>query len=136
LRKGVFTIIKIDTDSSVFIVERKDIGEGIKPLRKRSGIAVLTNGIYRLYDREGTLLYIGKGKNILNRVLDHMRGKSANTRHFFEEVERAEIQILPLYSDLEIQNLEQYLIKIFQPKYNKLKWSDYTILYRIKEFDI
>lgn len=129
-------MIKIDTDSSIFLIERKDIEVGIKPLRKRSGIPVLSNGIYRLYDSEGTLLYIGKGKNVLNRVLDHMRGKSANTRYFFEEIERAEIHILPLYSSLEIENLEQYLIKIFHPKYNQLKWSDYAIMIRIKDFEI
>lgn len=128
-------MIKIDTDSTVFLIERKDIEEGIRLLRKRSGIPVLSNGIYRLYDKDGVLLYIGKGKNVLNRVLDHMRGKSANTRLFFEEIER-EIHLLPLYTKRQIENLEQYLIKVFNPRYNQLKWSDYAIMYRVKEFEI
>jgi hypothetical protein len=136
VEKENHNMIKIDTESSVFLIERKDIGEGIKSLRKRSDIPVLSNGIYRLYNKDGILLYIGKGSKVLNRVIDHMRGKSANTRSFFEEIERAEIHILPLYSGWTTEKLEQYLIKVLNPKYNELKWSDYYISNIVKEFEI
>ncbi|MBO9131425.1 GIY-YIG nuclease family protein [Bacillus sp. 165] len=129
-------MIKIDIDCSIILIERKDIKEGIKALRKRSRIAVLTNGIYRLYNKDGVLLYIGRGKKVLNRVIDHMTGKSLNTRHFFEEIEHAEILILPSCSRGRIESLEQYLIKVFNPKYNELKWSDYTIMNLIKDFEV
>jgi hypothetical protein len=78
----------------------------------------------------------GRGSKVLNRVIDHMTGKNANTRHFFKEIERAEIHVLPLYSKLKTENLEQYLIKVFNPRYNQLKWSDYAIMYRSKKFEI
>ncbi|KZR59968.1 GIY-YIG nuclease family protein [Pseudobacillus badius] len=129
-------MIKIDTDGHIFLIKRKDIEEGIRLLRKRSGIPVLSNGIYRLYDKEGVLLYIGRGSKVLNRVLHHMRGKSANTRNFFREIESVEIHLLPLYSKGETEDLEQYLIKVLNPKYNELKWSDYYIFNAIKGFEI
>ncbi|AZU61670.1 GIY-YIG nuclease family protein [Neobacillus mesonae] len=129
-------MIKIDTNSSVFLIEREDIEEGIKTLRKRSRIPVLSNGIYRLYDSEGVLLYIGKGKKVLNRVIEHMTGKSENTRRFYKQIERSEIHILPFYTERKIVDLEQYLIKIFNPKYNRLKWSDGAVLAGSKYFEI
>jgi excinuclease UvrABC nuclease subunit len=52
-----------------------------------------------------------------------MKGKCENTRRFFEQIERAEIHIFPSYKDWETGDLEQYLIKIFNPKYNRLKWG-------------
>lgn len=129
-------MIKINTDNSIILIGRQDIEEGITALRKRSGIKVLTNGIYRLYNKDGILLYIGRGKNVLNRVVTHMKGKNSNTRHFFKEMELAEIHILPLYSEGATEDLEQYLIKVLNPKYNRLKWLDETIISRIQDFEI
>lgn len=129
-------MIKIDTYSRIFLIRRKDIEDGIIALRKRSGIKVLTNGIYRLYNKDGVLLYIGRGKKVLNRVIDHMKGKSLNTRYFYQEVEFAEIYILPLYCEGKTDDLEQCLIKILNPKYNKLKWSDFAIMKRMIDFEI
>lgn len=128
-------MIKIDTGTTTFLIEGKDIKEGINDISKRSGINLLTNGIYRLYNKDGVLLYIGRGK-VLNRVFSHMTGNSGNTKRFWKEIERAEITILPLYSVGKTEDLEQYLIKILKPKYNRRKWSDYAIMYRIKEFEI
>ncbi|ARK24160.1 hypothetical protein SporoP37_05315 [Sporosarcina sp. P37] len=129
-------MIKIDTDGKIFLIDRTDIEKGIKEIRKRSAIPVQANGIYRLYDRKGNLLYIGRSSKVLTRVIDHMAGKSGNTRRFSEEIERAEIYLLPFYSKYEIDNLEQYLIDLFNPKYNQLKWTEGTAKYRCMEFEI
>lgn len=129
-------MIKIDTDGQLFLIDRTDIEKGIREIRKRSAIPVRANGIYRLYDRKGNLLYIGRSSKILARVIDHMAGKCENTRRFFEEIERAEIHLLPFYSKYEIDDLEQYLIELCNPKYNQLIWSEGTAKYRCREFEI
>ncbi|MCT1904333.1 GIY-YIG nuclease family protein [Oceanobacillus sojae] len=129
-------MIKIETGSSIFLIEKSDIELGIREIRKRSGIPVQSNGIYRLYDKNGTLLYIGMGGKILNRVFVHMRGKSPNTSGYYHEIEWAEIHTLPLYRRSKTEELEQFLIKMLNPKYNELKWSGYTIMNMIKYFEI
>lgn len=60
--EGYHRMIKIETNGEIFLIERNDLEAGIKELRKRRGIVVFSNGIYRLNDIEGVLLYIGIGK--------------------------------------------------------------------------
>lgn len=129
-------MIKFEIANHILIINRNDIVDGVKILRIRSGIPVHSNGIYKLYDNDGVLLYIGMGGNVLSRAISHMKGKSENTKRFYKEIQRAEILILPLYTDYETEELEQYLIKIFKPKYNQRKWSDHLILNKIKNFEI
>ncbi|WP_303966478.1 GIY-YIG nuclease family protein [Sporosarcina ureae] len=129
-------MIKIDTDGQLFLIDRTDIEIGIREIRKRSAIPVHANGIYRLYDKKGILLYIGRSSKILARVIDHMVGKCENTKRFYEEMYRAEIYLLPFYSKYEIDDIEQYLIELCNPKYNQLKWSEGTAKYRCKEYEV
>ncbi|MGY0694375.1 GIY-YIG nuclease family protein [Virgibacillus sp. FSP13] len=121
-------MLKIDTGNNIFFIEKSDIELGIREIRKSSGIPVQLNGIYRLYDKNGTLLYVGMSSKILNRVFDHMRGKSLNTNYFYQEIEWAEILTLPNNRKSTTEKLEQFLIKTLNPKHNELKWSDYTII--------
>jgi excinuclease UvrABC nuclease subunit len=127
---------KLDTSGEIFLIEQIDLLAGIKDIRKRRKIPVLSNGIYRLYDREGVLLYIGKGKKILNRVFDHMMGRCENTKRFYQQIFRAELHILPFYTEMETEDLEQYLIYILNPKYNRLKWCESTVIGRGDHFSI
>jgi hypothetical protein len=62
-------MIKIDTNGEIFLIEKSDIEIGVKEIRKRSGIPVLSNGIYRLYGKDGGLLYIGMSGKVLNGSL-------------------------------------------------------------------
>lgn len=76
-------------------------------------------GVYRYYDREGKILYIGKAKNLKNRVSSYFvqsRTTSARIRLLVKKIARIEYTIVPNEKDAFL--LENALIKEHQPRYN------------------
>ena len=77
-------------------------------------------GSYQYYDREGTIIYVGKAKNLKNRV----------SSYFHKEVDRYKTKVLVskiwdiTYTVVNTEEdallLENNLIKKYQPKYNIL----------------
>ncbi len=75
-------------------------------------------GIYKMYDNAGNLLYVGKAKNISNRLNQYVDiSKLENHKQVMRSmVKRVEWEITQNESDALI--LEQKLIKTLKPKYN------------------
>ncbi|WP_116964520.1 excinuclease ABC subunit UvrC [Fastidiosibacter lacustris] len=88
-------------------------------------------GVYRMYDGEGNLLYVGKAKNLHKRVNSYFnRGaKDLKTQTLAAQVNFIDITVTP--SDYEAFLLESALIKKHKPKYNILFKDDksYPYLY-------
>lgn len=80
--------------------------------------APLAPGIYKMYDRDGNLLYVGKAKNLLNRLRQYIDvSKLENHKQVMRSlVNRVEWETTPNEQDALI--LEQQLIKTLKPKYN------------------
>jgi len=80
--------------------------------------APLAPGIYKMYDDLGTLLYVGKAKNLSNRLNQYVDiSKLENHKQVMRSlVTRVEWEITQNESDALI--LEQKLIKTLKPKYN------------------
>jgi len=80
--------------------------------------APMSPGIYKMYDATGNLLYVGKAKNILNRLRQYVDiSKLENHKQIMRSlVHRVEWEITKNESDALI--LEQKLIKTLKPKYN------------------
>jgi excinuclease ABC subunit C len=75
-------------------------------------------GIYRYYDGEGRLLYVGKAKNIRKRVSSYFTA-GRNTRKTAELVRRIErMEFTIVGSEQDALLLENSLIKEFQPRFN------------------
>ncbi len=75
-------------------------------------------GIYKYYDANGVLMYIGKAKNLKKRVLSYFT-KNHDSRKTHVMVSRiADIQFTLVDSEVDALLLENSLIKKFQPKYN------------------
>lgn len=75
-------------------------------------------GIYRFYDENGALLYIGKSINIKQRVLSHFAAnKSARSNEMQQQLSNIEFTETP--SDFGAQLLENQLIKSETPLYNR-----------------
>ena len=80
--------------------------------------APLSPGIYKMYDGEGNLLYVGKAKNLLNRLRQYIDiSKLENHKQVMRSlVTRVEWETTKTEQDALI--LEQNLIKTLKPKYN------------------
>ena len=77
-------------------------------------------GIYQMFDSEGTILYVGKAKNLKNRLSSYFRsaGMSIKTASMMQKVE--DIQITVTHTENEALILESNLIKQHKPRYNIL----------------
>ncbi len=81
-------------------------------------------GVYQFYDLEGTILYVGKAKNLKKRVSsyftkNHEYGK---TRVLVKKIEAIKHIVVPTESDALL--LENNLIKKYRPRYNVLLKDD------------
>ena len=84
-------------------------------------------GVYRYFDESGTIIYIGKAKNLKNRVSSYftnLKGKDNKTRRLVAQIRKLEFTIV--HSEFDALLLENTLIKQFQPKYNILLRDDKT----------
>ncbi len=78
-----------------------------------------TPGIYRYYDEEGTIIYIGKAKNLKKRVSSYFRNDAqhnSKTKVLVKKI--ADIQHHVVNSEKDALLLENALIKEHQPRYN------------------
>jgi excinuclease ABC subunit C len=87
-------------------------------------------GVYRYYDTNDTIIYIGKAKNLKNRVSSYFN-KSAqhNTKTIRLVSLIAKIEFSIVNTEFDALLLENSLIKEYQPKYNILLRDDKTFPY-------
>lgn len=81
-------------------------------------------GIYLFYDNKGELLYVGKAKNLKNRVSSYFQRSAAlgeRTRQLVSQV--AKVKTIVTDSEIESLLLEANFIKKHLPKYN-IKLTD------------
>ncbi|QJB34707.1 excinuclease ABC subunit C [Chitinophaga oryzae] len=89
----------------------------------------LDPGIYKYYDKDGTLLYVGKAKSLRKRVSSYFVKYHDNfkTRKLVEHIHHIEFTIVNSEQDAFL--LENSLIKQFQPRYNINLKDDKTYPY-------
>ncbi|MBC9911243.1 excinuclease ABC subunit UvrC [Chitinophaga varians] len=89
----------------------------------------LNAGIYKYYDKDGALLYVGKAKSLRKRVGSYFVKYHDNfkTRKLVEHIHHIEFTIVDSEQDAFL--LENSLIKQFQPRYNINLKDDKTYPY-------
>ena len=87
-------------------------------------------GVYKYYNIEQELIYVGKAKSLKKRVSSYFNnaiGINLKTRRMVKEI--VKIEIILVNSELDALLLENNLIKKAQPKYNILLRDDKTYPY-------
>lgn len=86
-------------------------------------------GVYRMFDTEGRLLYVGKAKNLKKRLASYFRktGHAPKTHALVARISQVETTITA--NETEALLLEQTLIKESRPPYNILLRDDKSYPY-------
>ena len=83
-------------------------------------------GVYQYYDKEGSLLYIGKAKNLKKRVTSYFTKHHNNAKTSVLVKKIASIKHIVVETETDALLLENNLIKKYQPKYNIMLKDDKT----------
>ncbi|GIP31060.1 GIY-YIG nuclease family protein [Paenibacillus sp. J2TS4] len=76
-------------------------------------------GCYLMKNTEGLIIYIGKAKNLRNRLRSYFYQGRSSSRHKLLVEEIAGIEVILVHNEAESLLLENNLIKRYQPKYNR-----------------
>lgn len=93
----------------------------LHPMLNKASLAQLplTAGVYYFHDEKGKLLYIGKSRNIRNRVLQHFRN-SVSPKAIEMRLSTAQVTFTETGSELLALLLESDEIKTKSPLYNRM----------------
>ncbi|QUN07366.1 excinuclease ABC subunit UvrC [Shewanella yunxiaonensis] len=81
-------------------------------------------GVYRMYDVSGTVIYVGKAKDLKKRVSSYFRKNLPNIKTQALVSHIANIDVTLTHSETEALILENDYIKRYQPRYNVLLRDD------------
>jgi len=81
-------------------------------------------GVYRMYDATGTVIYVGKAKDLKKRLASYFRQQvsSRKTETLVKKI--AQIDVTVTHTETEALLLEHNYIKLYQPRYNVLLRDD------------
>ena len=93
-------------------------------LEEKISILPDTPGVYMYYDSEGTVIYVGKAKNLKRRVSSYFNRTHDSLRTNLLVRAIADMSYIVVPTEQDALNLEASMIKEHQPRYNVLLKDD------------
>jgi excinuclease ABC subunit C len=100
------------------------IAAGVAVLRAALRNIPAGPGVYRMLDRKGDALYVGKARNLKSRVQNYVHSAGLSNRLRRMVAETAVLEIVVAATEAEALLLECNLIKRLMPRYNVLLRDD------------
>jgi len=113
----------------------RDLELGKELIKKKIPLVSNSPGVYRMLDKNGQVLYVGKAKNLPNRLKSYALDKNQTTRTEKMLALTNNLEIITTSSEAEALLLEANLIKKFKPKFNVLLRDDKSFPYIFIEKD-
>lgn len=95
-------------------------------LKEKISILPDTPGVYMYYDAEGTVIYVGKAKNLKRRVSSYFNRTHDSLRTNLLVRAITDMSYIVVPTEEDALNLEDSLIKEYKPRYNVLLKDDKT----------
>jgi excinuclease ABC subunit C len=114
--------------------ETGDAGEepalaGAVVIREQLARLPLGPGVYRMIDRRGDALYVGKARSLAKRVAAYTAVGKLSERLRRMVIETAQLEVVQTHTEVEALLLESNLIKRLKPRYNVLLRDDKSFPY-------
>ncbi len=93
-------------------------------LKEKISILPSTPGVYTYYDAEGTVIYVGKAKNLKRRVSSYFNRTHDSVRTNLLVRAIADMSYIVVPTEQDALNLENSMIKEYKPRYNVLLKDD------------
>lgn len=93
-------------------------------LKEKISILPTTPGVYTYYDAEGTVIYVGKAKNLKRRVSSYFNRTHDSLRTNLLVRAIADMSYIVVPTEQDALNLENSMIKEYKPRYNVLLKDD------------
>jgi len=87
-------------------------------MAEKAAVAPTGPGVYIFKDKRGKAIYVGKAKNLRDRVRSYVRGGDGRYQVSFLMNRAADFETLVTVSETEALILENNLIKQYKPRYN------------------
>jgi excinuclease ABC subunit C len=100
------------------------IAAGVTAIREALRSMPATPGVYRMLDRRGDAVYVGKARNLKSRVQNYTHPAGLSNRLRRMVAETAAMEIVVTHTEAEALLLECNLIKRLMPRYNVLLRDD------------
>ena len=113
----------------------RDLELGKELIRKKIPLVSNSPGVYRMLDKKDQVLYVGKAKNLPNRLKSYVLDKNQTIRTERMLALTNNLEIITTGSEAEALLLEANLIKKFKPKFNVLLRDDKSFPYIFIEKD-
>jgi excinuclease ABC subunit C len=99
---------------------------GIRDLREKWTILPEQPGVYQFYDKKGTVIYIGKAKNLKKRVASYFTKQHDHAKVRIMVSHIVDLSYTVVKTETDALLLENNLIKKYRPRYNVLLKDDKT----------
>src|SRR5579883_2849525 len=123
-RRAPEGVAAADPGDDAFALPGSGIARGTAVIRAALRTMPATPGVYRMLDRKGDALYVGKARNLKSRVQNYAHPATLSNRLRRMVAETAAMEVVSTHTEAEALLLECNLIKRLMPRFNVLLRDD------------